>query len=48
MMTYKEYLKATGLKDSMFAYKWWRIEIFHQSERDAIMFMIKNFQDREI
>lgn len=47
-ITYKEYLKTRGYKDSTFAYKWWRIDIFHQSEREAIKFMRENYRYREV
>lgn len=45
-ISYGEYLKSRGYKDSTWAFKWWRIDIFHQSERDAIKFMRKNYQYR--
>jgi len=47
-ISYREYLKSRGYKDSTWAYKWWRIDIFHQSERDAIKFMLKNYQYRDL
>lgn len=36
MMSYEEYLQATGQKDSRTAWKWWKIEVFGMSEREAI------------
>ncbi len=35
-MSYTEYLRKTGQKDSREAWKWWKIEICGMSEREAI------------
>ena len=45
-MSYAEYLQATKQKDSFFAFKWWRIEIFHQTEKDAITYALRFYNYR--
>jgi len=35
-MSYQEYLNRTGQKDSLTAWKWWKIEVCGMSEKQAI------------
>lgn len=35
-MSYEEYLKTTNQEDTPHAWKWWKIEVYGMSEREAI------------
>ena len=36
MMSYEEYLQERKQKDTRQAWKWWKIEVFGMSEKEAI------------
>lgn len=43
-MSYQEYLTKTGQKDSRTAWKWWKIECYGMTEREAIKASIKFYE----
>ena len=44
MMSYQEYLTKTGQKDSLTSWKWWKIECYGMTEREAIKAAIKFYE----
>lgn len=44
MLSYQEYLEKTGQKDSRFAWKWWKIEVYGMTEKEAIKASIKYYE----
>ena len=42
--SYEEYLKRTNQEDTRTAWKWWKIEVYKMSEKEAIKASITEYK----
>ena len=42
--SYEEYLKRTNQEDTRTAWKWWKIEVYGMSEKEAIKASITEYE----
>lgn len=47
IIDYETYLKQTGQTDSRTSWKWWKVEVFGISEKEAIKASLKYYEPLE-